>query len=83
MKRLPPSSGIEIAAGIGDVPQVVTRREQGQEEDELKDYSPSQEAASDPPSDDEQDENEDPGEGQHGIIKQLKQQRSRSDKKKK
>ena len=33
---------------------------QGQEEDELKDYSPSQVAASDPPSDDEQDENEDP-----------------------
>eukprot|EP00439_Symbiodinium_sp_Y106_P028956 s8096_g3.t1 len=66
MKRLPPSSGIEIAAGIGDAPQVVPRREQGQEEDELKDYSPSQVAASDPPSDDEQDENEDPGEGQMG-----------------
>ena len=60
MKRLPPSSGIEIAAGIGDAPQVVPRKEQGQEEDELKDYSPSQVAASDPPSDDEQDENEDP-----------------------
>ena len=66
MKRLPPSSGIEIAAGIGDAPQVVPRKEQGQEEDELKDYSPSQVAASDPPSDDEQDENEDPGEGQIG-----------------
>ena len=29
MKRLPPSSGIEIAAGIGDAPQVVPRREHG------------------------------------------------------
>ena len=60
MKRLPPSSGIEITAGAGDGPKA----EQGQEEDELKDYSPSQVAASDPPSDDEQ--NEDPGEGQMG-----------------
>eukprot|EP00439_Symbiodinium_sp_Y106_P061075 s2069_g9.t1 len=61
-KRLPPSSGIEMA--IGDAP--VPRREQASVEEELKDYSPSQEAASDPPSDDEQDENEDPGEGQMG-----------------
>ena len=59
-KRLPPTSGIEMA--IGDVP--VPRREQASAEEELKDYSPSQEAASDPPSDGEQDENEDPGEGQ-------------------
>ena len=66
MKRLPPSSGIEITAGVGDGSKAVPRREQGQEEDELKDYSPSQVAASDPPSDDEQDENEDPGEGQMG-----------------
>ena len=61
-KRLPPSSGIEMA--IGDVP--VPRREQASVEEELKDYSPSQEAASDPPSDGEQDENEDPGGGQMG-----------------
>ena len=66
MKRLPTSSGIEITAGVGDGSKAVPRREQGQEEDELKDYSPSQVAASDPPSDDEQDENEDPGEGQMG-----------------
>ena len=61
-KRLPPSSGIQMA--IGDVP--VPRRDQASVEEELKDYTPSQEAASDPPSDDEQDENEDPGEGQMG-----------------
>ena len=59
-KRLPPTSGIDMA--IGDVP--VPRREQASAEEELKDECPSQEAASDPPSDGEQDENEDPGEGQ-------------------
>ena len=69
MKRLPPSSGIEITAGVGDGSKAVPRREKGQEEDELKDYSPSQVAASDPPSENEQDENEDPGEGQMGSSR--------------
>ena len=63
-KRLPPRSGIEMA--IGDVPKPVPGREQGALEEELKDYSPSQEAASDPASDEEQDGNEDPGEGRMG-----------------
>ena len=58
-KRLPPSSRIEMA--IGDKPEVFPRKER---EEDLKDYNPSQEASSDPPSDDEQDKDEDPGEGQ-------------------